>query len=171
MNDLNSVREKANRFFLFKILLNLALLILGTALVMFLSSKIQVASELNKQRGYCEESLDEAVKLFDVNRTGVEELTRVYHEENLDMVESLTRFVLSEKAQTLAEADHDTQLQIFTEIQKKRTSSISSSCERMERWRSLPKGTIPASIPSNTGFCQRTISRRSYGAPAGSRVR
>lgn len=119
MNDLNSVREKANRFFLFKILLNLALLILGTALVMFLSSKIQVASELNKQRGYCEESLDEAVKLFDVNRTGVEELTRVYHEENLDMVESLTRFVLSEKAQTLAEADHDTQLQIFTEIQKK----------------------------------------------------
>ena len=33
--------------------------------------------------------------------------------------EALARFVLSEKAQTLAEADHDTRLQIFSEIQKK----------------------------------------------------
>lgn len=119
MNDLKTVRERANRFFIFKILLNLTLLILGTALVMFLSNRIQVASELNKQRGYCEESLSEAVELFDVNRSAAEELTRVYHEENQDMVESLARFVLSEKAQTLSQVDHETQLQIFTEIQKK----------------------------------------------------
>ena len=119
MNDLKSVRERANRFFICKIFLNLTLLILGTALVMFLSNRIQVASELNKQRGYCEESLSEAVKVFAVNQSGAEELTRVYHEENQNMVEALARFVLSEKAQTLAEADHDTRLQIFSEIQKK----------------------------------------------------
>ena len=119
MNDLKSVRERANRFFICKIFLNLTLLILGTALVLFLSNRIQVASELNKQRGYCEESLSEAVKVFAVNQSGAEELTRVYHEENQNMVEALARFVLSEKAQTLAEADHDTRLQIFSEIQKK----------------------------------------------------
>jgi len=119
MKDFNPTRERANRFFIIKIILNLGLLILGTASVMFLSNRIQVASELNKQRQYCDEALTEAIELLDVNRSGAEELTRVYHEENQDMVESLARYVLSEKAKVLATVDHETRVKMFQEIQQK----------------------------------------------------
>ena len=44
MKDFNSTRERANRFFIIKIILNLGLLILGTASVMFLSNRICVLS-------------------------------------------------------------------------------------------------------------------------------
>ncbi|MBO5496880.1 MAG: hypothetical protein J5967_05700, partial [Oscillospiraceae bacterium] len=118
MKDFNSVRARANRFFIFKIIFDLALLILGTALVMYLSNRIQIGSELNKQRGYCVESLSEAADLLYVNQSGAEELTRVYHEENQDMVESLARYVLSEKAQDMAKADAETRFKMFDEIRE-----------------------------------------------------
>ena len=89
MKDYSSIREKANLHFKFKIYFNVVLFILGAALVMFLLNRIQVRSELNKQREFCEESLSDAVELLDMNRTGEEELTRVYHEENQDMVRVL----------------------------------------------------------------------------------
>ena len=119
MKDYPSIREKANLHFKFKIYFNVVLFILGAALVMFLLNRIQVRSELNKQREFCEESLSDAVELLDMNRTGEEELTRVYHEENQDMVESLSRYVLSKLAPTLATADHKTRSGLIDAIMKR----------------------------------------------------
>ena len=119
MKDYSSIREKANRHFKFKIYFNVVLFILGAALVMFLLNRIQVRSELNKQREFCEESLSDAVELLEMNRTGEEELTRVYHEENQDMVESLSRYVLSKLAPTLATADHKTRSGLIDAIMKR----------------------------------------------------
>ena len=103
-----AILEKANRHFLYKIAMNAALFVLGSALVIFLLTGIQQKSELKKQREYCELTLSDTVALLDVNRAAVVELTQVYHEDNQDMVEALSRYVLSQIAGSLAASSQGT---------------------------------------------------------------
>ena len=114
-----AILEKANRHFLYKIAMNAALFVLGSALVIFLLTAIQQKSELKKQREYCELTLSDTVALLDVNRAAVVELTQVYHEDNQDMVEALSRYVLSQIAGSLAASDDQARAEMFQAVAKR----------------------------------------------------
>ena len=89
MENMSVIRKKANKYFFSKVIFNALLLIIGAVLIALFLRQVQQKNVLYKQQQSSEQALTETLSVLHTNRTDVEELTRVYHDSNQDMLENL----------------------------------------------------------------------------------
>ena len=110
------IRKKANTYFFSKVAFNLLLMILGAVLIALFLRQMQNQTALLKQRENSRQSLEEAVALLEQNAADAEDLTRVFHDGNQDMLDDLYELLTSGLYDSLATADPETSSQIFQDM-------------------------------------------------------
>ncbi len=87
--DKKAIRRKANTYFFTKVTINALLIILGAVLISLFLRKVQNSSALNKQQINSNQTLTEAVDILETNETDAEDLSRLFHIGNQQMLSDL----------------------------------------------------------------------------------
>jgi hypothetical protein len=98
------IRKKANIYFFSKVVFNALLIVLGAVLIALFLRQMQHKTALTKQRENSEQALTEAVSILEKNAEDAEELTRVFHDGNQDMLDDLKELLQSGLFDSLATA-------------------------------------------------------------------
>ena len=110
------IRKKANIYFFSKVVFNALLIVLGAVLIALFLRQMQHRTALAKQRENSEQALSEAVSILEKNAEDAEELMRVFHDGNQDMLDDLKELLQSGLFDSLATADSATRSEVFADI-------------------------------------------------------
>jgi len=110
------IRKKANIYFFSKVVFNALLIVLGAVLIALFLRQMQHKTALTKQRENSEQALAEAVSILEKNADDAEELTRVFHDANQDMLDDLRELLTSGLFDSLATADAATRSSVFADM-------------------------------------------------------
>ncbi len=112
----NEVRKKANRYFFTKVVINVLLIIIGAVLIALFLRQMQHRTALVKQAENSKEALAEAVETLNKNAQDAEELTKIFHDGNQDMLKDLEELFNSGLMDFLISADSETRSKVFADI-------------------------------------------------------
>ena len=87
--------EKANKHFRTKIKFNLSLVLIGALIIAVFLTQMQSQTALKKQEENSRLALDEAVEALDKNAEDAEDLTKIFHDSNQDVLDDLNRLFSS----------------------------------------------------------------------------
>ena len=116
MPEQKEIRKKANIYFFSKVVFNALLIVLGAVLIALFLRQMQHQTALAKQRENSEQALSEAVSILEKNAEDAEELTRVFHDGNQDMLDDLRELLTSGLFDSLATADTATRSEVFADM-------------------------------------------------------
>lgn len=116
MEDMQTTRKRANTYFFSKVAFNAFLMIIGAVLIALFLRQMQQKTALYKQRESSEQALAEAVSILSTNARDAEELARVFHDGNQDMLLDLRELFLSGLFDSLATADTQTRSDVFLDM-------------------------------------------------------
>ena len=103
-----NIRKKANTYFFAKVAFNAFLMLLGIVLIALFLRRMQNEEALYKQEINSEQVLTEAIVQMEKNARDAEELTRVFHDGNQDLLDDLNELLTSGLFDSLATADGET---------------------------------------------------------------
>ena len=110
------LQKKANTYFFMKMIINLMLVIIGSAAIGLFLKHMQEQTALTKQQENCELSLKEAVSILKSNEKDAKELTDVFHDSNQDTVDDLKELLMSGLFDSLEDATEETRTEVFSDM-------------------------------------------------------
>ena len=111
-----NIRKKANTYFFAKVAFNAFLMLLGIVLIALFLRRMQNEEALYKQEINSEQVLTEAIVQMEKNARDAEELTRVFHDGNQDLLDDLNELLTSGLFAELASEDNETRTEIFSSV-------------------------------------------------------
>ena len=111
-----SIRKRANSYFFAKVIVNVILIIVGAVLITVFLRTMQHQAALYKQRVNSEKALEEAVSTLSDNNAEAEDLTKIFHDNNQDMLDDLFHLFTSGLFDDLKDADLDTRSSILADM-------------------------------------------------------
>ena len=116
MTEREEIRKKANHHFRIKIWVNVFLTVLGAFLIFLFLRTMQHQAALKRQEETSQQALNEAVSVLQTNQEDLDELVRIYHDGNQDMVNDLYQLMISGLFDSLTTADVETRSAAMTEM-------------------------------------------------------
>ena len=116
MSEMDKVRKRANLFFFSKVIFNALLMIAGAVLISVFLRSIQHQSSLYKQQVNSKEILNETIQILDENTNDAQEITRVFHHTNQQLLNDLRKLLSTGMFDSLADADESTRAEVFADI-------------------------------------------------------
>ncbi|MBR0374743.1 MAG: mechanosensitive ion channel family protein [Mogibacterium sp.] len=116
-NEIDAETEyKAHKYFITKVVINVFLMILGAVLIAAFLRQMQQQTALVKQREGSELALTETISVLRENTENAEELTRIYHDGNQDVLDDMSQLFSSGLFDSMAETDNETRSEIFSNV-------------------------------------------------------
>ena len=112
----DETRRKANRYFFSKVLVNLALVIIGALFIAFFLRQMQAQTALVKQEETSRLALNEAVASLDKNQQDADDLALIFHDSNQDVLGDMNRLFSSGLFESLADADNAERSAVFADM-------------------------------------------------------
>ena len=112
MSDQRDIHKKANTYFFAKVAIDAFLII------SFLRT-MQHDTALLKQKQSSQEALDEAVEILNQNSADAEELTRIYHDSNQEMLDDLRELLGSGLYDSLESDEDSVRASVFRDMQER----------------------------------------------------
>lgn len=109
-------RKKANRYFFSKVVFNFFLIFLGSIIIGTLLTQMQAQTAIIKQQETSKLALQEAVAALESNQTNAEELTKIFHDSNQDVLDDMAQLFRSGLFESLGEASVKERSKVFGDI-------------------------------------------------------
>ena len=119
MRQQKTIREKANRYFFTKIAVNALLIILAALLIAFSLHTMQRRASFTRQRQNSEMALTAAVSTLNGNTGNADELARVFHEGNQDILDGLKALLETTLSDYLSGGDRASRADSFSDLMKR----------------------------------------------------
>lgn len=89
------VVRKANKYFFSKVIFNVCMIIIGALIIGVFLRQMQAQTAIAKQQENSQLALDEAVATIEENQKNVEELTKIFHDSNQDVLDDMAQLFSS----------------------------------------------------------------------------
>ncbi len=109
-------RVKQRVLILSKIVVSLAMILVGTIIVGFILNTVQTRASLNKQKDNNRLALSEVVSILDKNKGYSDTLAKTYHEGNIQLLEDMKVIFTNGLFDKMVSEDSTIQSQIFDEL-------------------------------------------------------
>ena len=109
-------RKKANKYFFSKVLVNLALVIIGALFIALFLRQMQAKTAIAKQEENSKLALSEAVASLEKNEQDAKDLALIFHDSNQDVLGDMSRLFSSGLFESLADADNTERSAVFADM-------------------------------------------------------
>ena len=108
--------RKANRYFFSKVVVNVLLIVVGASLIGLFLRDIQRQASYYKQRQNSDLALTEVITTLDRNNKNAEDLTKIYHEGNQQVLNDIDLVLSNGMSEMLASTDNSVRSDVMKDL-------------------------------------------------------
>ena len=120
----NKTKRRANVYFFAKMVFNVILLLVGSALISILLRRMQTTASLQKQKQNSLQAIEQVSQVIERNRESAEELTGVFHAGNRQMLNDVEMILSNGLFASMQNADSTIQAEIFANIAERSQTKL-----------------------------------------------
>ena len=109
------MRQKANKYFLAKVIFNLILIVAGAMLIGFLLRSMQTRASMQRQNENSQQALTEALGTLERNEQSARELETIYHQGNQQILDDIELVLADGLSDAMVTADENIRSDIMKE--------------------------------------------------------